>query len=65
MIRKTITLELTIDEDNIADLYPNYRFSFANIEQFVSFIQESLSDGIADDNLETFGYSLRNIADSV
>ena len=61
MIKRTITLELSIDEEKVSKLYPNYNFSFCNVKEFINFIQNSLISEIPKDCMKKFGYSIRNI----
>lgn len=61
MIKRKINFELTVDEEKISELYPNYKFSFENVEQFISFIKNSLLDSISEDNLEKFGYTIEKV----
>ena len=61
MIKRKINFELTVDEEKISELYPNYKFSFENVEQFISFIKNSLLDSISEDNIEKFGYTIEKV----
>lgn len=61
MIKRKLTFELTVDEEKVSELYPNYRFSFENTEQFILFIQNTLLDSISEDNLEKFGYTIKRV----
>ncbi len=63
MITKRIVFNLIIDDDRIADIYPNYNFSFKDLNQFSSFIKMSLLDGITENNLKDFGYTIEDNSD--
>ena len=65
MIKKRIVLNLIIDDDKIAEIYPNYKFSFNDVNQFSAFIKNSLLDGITENNLKDFGYTIEDISDEM
>ena len=65
MIQKRIVLNLIIDDDKIAEIYPNYKFSFNDVNQFSAFIKNSLLDGITENNLKDFGYTIEDISDEI
>jgi len=65
MIKKRIVLNLIIDDDKIAEIYPNYKFSFNDVNQFSAFIKNSLLDGITENNLKDFGYTIEDISDEI
>lgn len=64
MIKKNITFELTVDEEKVSELYPNYRFSFNNVQQFISYIQNSLLNEIPEDCMEKLGYAIKDITET-
>ena len=37
-IKKTYILEIEVDEDKAEKYYPNYRFGFSNVNQFIRFL---------------------------
>lgn len=65
MITKRIVFNLIIDDDKIAEIYPNYKFSFNDVNQFSSFIKKSLLDGITENNLKDFGYMIEDVSDKI
>lgn len=55
MIKQTVVVEITVDDDNIYELYPNYMFNWNTPEEFIN----SRIEGIQEDHLEEYGYSLK------
>ena len=60
----TILVQITVDEDNIINLYPNYRFNWNTPEQFIEHLTNNIEtnneiDGIPQDTLKTYGYDIR------
>lgn len=51
----TVLVEIKVDDKNVKELYPNYRFNWNSPEEFI----KSRIDGIEEDHLEEFGYLLR------
>jgi len=63
MKKITIILQITIDEDNIAEKYPNFKANFEDIEQFTEAIINNFDspvefEGKPIDYLETYGYEV-------
>jgi hypothetical protein len=57
-----LEIELVIDEENINEKYPNYKFNYDSIEQFAdSLVSEESFEGDTDmskDGLKQYGYSI-------
>lgn len=57
-----LEVEIVIDEENINEKYPNYKFNFDSIEQFAdSLVSEESYEADTDmskDGLEKWGYSI-------
>ncbi len=57
-----LEVEIKIDEDNINEKYPNYKWNFDSIEQFAdSLVSEESFEGNIDmskDGLKQYGYSI-------
>jgi len=65
---KTIQLliEIKIDDQNISELYPNYKFNWENVDGFVEMLTsnietptENIVTGKFEDHLKENGYSIR------
>ena len=59
----TIIVQITVDEENIKDLYPNYAINWETVDEFVdSFIPHIESeveiDGLPIDHLKKYGYKI-------
>jgi hypothetical protein len=59
---KTITavIEIKVDDENIQNLYPNFYEHFANVEDFIQAIYESVQSE-SDNSLHELGYSVKII----
>ena len=66
MIKVKVVLEVVVDDKNIINLYPNYRFNWNSPEEFIQ--SRILDAGTKDINivtgepqkhLEAFGYSMK------
>ena len=59
----TLEVEIAIDEDNINEKYPNYRWNYDSIEDFANSLvpEESFEadTDISKDGLELYGYSIK------
>jgi len=59
----TLEVEIVIDEDNINEKYPNYRWNYDSIEDFANSLvpEESFEadTDISKDGLELYGYSIK------
>ena len=59
----TLEVEIVIDEDNISEKYPNYRWNYDSIEDFANSLvpEESFEadTDISKDGLELYGYSIK------
>lgn len=59
-----IKFEVTIDANKIVEAYPNFRYSFCNIDEFIEMISDtmitSVSGGI-ENTMEKFGYDITRI----
>lgn len=53
-----IAVEITIDDENIADLYPNYELFYDNVEDFIHHIYDSMETDDPD-SLEKLGYKVK------
>tara|TARA_B100001094_G_C18153175_1_gene784887 strand:+ start:331 stop:552 length:222 start_codon:yes stop_codon:yes gene_type:complete len=53
-----VVVEITIDEDNLPEVYPDYDIYFADIEEFIDTIYNSL-ETTDEDSLETLGYRVK------
>lgn len=57
-----LDIEIIIDEENINQKYPNYKFNYDSIEQFAnSLISEESYEGdtnMSKDGLKKWGYSI-------
>ncbi len=57
-----LEVEIVIDEENINEKYPNYKFNFDSIEQFAdSLVSEESYEADTDmskDGLEKWGFSI-------
>jgi len=54
MTTKTFIFEVEVDEKTIAKKYPNYRFNFNTIEEFMNFLMCT----IPVKNMRKFGYNI-------
>lgn len=58
-----LEVEIIIDERNISEKYPNYKWNYDSIEQFADLLisEESYEADIdmSKDGLEQWGYSIR------
>ena len=55
MIKQTVIVEIIVDDDNIYELYPNYKFNWDTTQEFI----DSRVKDIEEDTLKEFGYSLK------
>jgi len=53
-------IQITIDEDNIKQLYPDFQYTFRDVDDFVRAIKESCQTD-TEDSLEVLGYSVELI----
>jgi hypothetical protein len=57
-----LEVEIVIDEENINEKYPNYKWNFDSIEQFADYLvpEESYEadTNMSKDGLEQWGYSI-------
>ena len=53
-----IAVEITIDDERIKDLYPNFEIYYDNVEDFIELIYDSME---TDDpnSLDTLGYKVK------
>lgn len=59
-----VLVEITVDDENIVDLYPNYKFNWDDVEQFIENRVEELETPMEEneqpvDYLKKYGYSIR------
>jgi hypothetical protein len=59
-----VLVEITVDEDHIEHLYPNYRFNWDDVDEFIDNRIDGLEtpmevNGLSIDYLKEFGYSIR------
>ena len=58
-----LEVEIVIDEENINEKYPNYKWNFDSIEQFADYLvpEESYEadTDMSKDGLEQWGYSIK------
>jgi hypothetical protein len=57
-------VQITVDEKNVKELYPNYRFNWDAPEEFMEHLTNNLEtpmeeEGVAIDFLKEYGYSIR------
>lgn len=55
MVTKEFILKVKVDEKTIKEKYPNYRFNFSNVSQFIDFIIST----IPENKLKEFGYQIK------
>ncbi len=53
-------IQITIDEDNIKQLYPDFEYTFRDVDDFVRAIKESCQTD-TEDSLKVLGYSVELI----
>lgn len=53
-------IQITIDEDNIKQLYPDFEYTFRDVDDFVRAIKESCQTD-REDSLKVLGYSVELI----
>ena len=64
MIKATITLQITIDEDTVAEKYPHYAVAFDSVEAFKEALMNTFDTPVQDEDkhqinyLETYGYEV-------
>tara|TARA_R110002020_G_scaffold29571_11_gene93240 strand:- start:1853 stop:2074 length:222 start_codon:yes stop_codon:yes gene_type:complete len=52
-----VVVEITIDDESLPQLYPDYEIYFDNVEQFIDNIYDSLETD-SEDSLYTLGYKV-------
>ena len=62
-MKSTVTLQITVDEDTIAEKYPNYPENFESVEQFIEALMNGFEtpmeyDGQPINYLEQYGYEV-------
>jgi len=65
MLKSTITLEITIDEEKLKEKYPNYAINWPNVDGFIETLMNNFETPIIDvdgktprDYLKEFGYQV-------
>ena len=54
--------EVTIDTEQVVELYPNYRRCFGNVYDFIEMLRHAMIDGATggiEDTMEKFGYEVQ------
>ena len=64
MKKVLVMMEITVDEDNITTLYPNYNLNWDNVDDFIESRTDNLQtpfeeNEIPIDHLKRYGYSIR------
>jgi hypothetical protein len=59
-----IVVEITVDEDNIEKMYPNFSVNWEDADEFISYLTDDLEteydvNGKLTNNLKEFGFSKR------
>ena len=59
-----VLVEIKVDKDNIEHLYPNYKFNWDDVDEFIDSRIDELEtpmeeNGLYVDYLKEFGYSIR------
>ena len=63
-MKKRFIIEIEVDENTIADKYPNYRFNYRSVDEFIkSEILCSVTNETSDP-IEKWGYVKRLIGDA-
>jgi hypothetical protein len=57
-----VVVQIKVDEDNIADLYPEFNYEFADIEDFMQAVLISIQTE-SDNSLNELGYSVKILPD--
>lgn len=63
MKKVTITVEITIDEDNIRDRYPNFKFNWDTTDEFIEHLINHIEsdeeiNGLPVNSLNVYGYKI-------
>jgi hypothetical protein len=53
-----VVVEITVDEENLPEVYPDYDIHFTDIEEFIDTIYNSI-ETTDEDSLETLGYRVK------
>ena len=67
MITATFLVKITVDDENIEELYPNYKFNWDTPEQFIDYLAEDALqtpteyDGYPIDHLVENGFKMEVI----
>jgi hypothetical protein len=64
MTKVLVMVEITVDEDNIATLYPNYNINWDDVDDFIEATTDNLQtpfeeNEIPINHLKRYGYSIR------
>lgn len=63
IIKQKFNLEVTVDKREVVNKYPNYKFNFDSVDDFINFIINDLRSGIGinyeTESFEKFGYSVK------
>ena len=59
----TIAIKITVDEDNIRDKYPNFRFNWETTDEFIEHLIDHIEsdeeiDNLPADSLDIYGYKI-------
>lgn len=62
-----VLVEIKVDEETIADKYPNFELNYGGVDTFILMLQHDLEtsdfdDGVLIDHLQEKGYSIRLVS---
>ena len=70
MKKVTVLVEITVDEENIKGLYPNFSINWNTTDEFIEYLTDNMESSMVDinekqeDHLKTWGFSSRIISRS-
>lgn len=63
IVTHKFNLEISVNREEISIKYPNYKFAFSNIDEFINFIINNMTHSgevnLSNEAMEIFGYSVK------